>query len=115
MNTFTIDAANMPIGRVASQAAKMLMGKTLPNYARNEIAQVKVHVVNAGKLKTTAKKLRQTKFTRYSGFPGGLRTESLAQRIDRAGHEEALRKAVYGMLPINKLRTKIMKNITITA
>jgi|SRR3989344_1326549 len=111
---YTIDASNRTVGRVAAEAAAMLAGKSSVSYARNKVADIKVEISNASKLRVTGRKLHDAKHQRYSGFPGGLKSSSLAQVVAKDGYREILRKAVYGMLPINKLRTEIMKNIVIS-
>ncbi len=110
----TIDAAGTTIGRVATQAAIALMGKDEPTFERHKITGGKVTIANAGKIKIDPRKLDTVKYAQYSGYPGGLRYESLAQVLEKKGIEEVLRRAVYGMLPGNKLRPEIMKNLTVT-
>lgn len=111
---FTIDAAGKSLGRVASQAAKTLMGKTSPHYVPNIRSEVKVLIVNAGKLSLPEKKRLGKKYTAYSGYPGGLKTEQLGALSARKGHGEPLRRAVERMLPRNALRLARMKNLIIT-
>ena len=110
----TIDAAGVTIGRVATQAAVALMGKDEPTFERHIMTGGKVTIVNASKLKIDPRKLDTVKYAQYSGYPGGLRYETLAQVLEKKGVEEVLRRAVYGMLPGNKLRPEIMKNLTVT-
>lgn len=116
MNTkiTTIDAAGITIGRVATQAAVALMGKDEPTFERHTITGGTVTIVNASKIKIDPRKLDTVKYAQYSGYPGGLRYESLAQVLEKKGIEEVLRRAVYGMLPGNKLRPQIMKKLTVT-
>ncbi|OGG69582.1 hypothetical protein A3F27_00480 [Candidatus Kaiserbacteria bacterium RIFCSPHIGHO2_12_FULL_53_13] len=111
---FTIDAEGKSLGRVASQAAKTLMGKTSPDYVPNIRSDVKVLIVNAGKLSMPEKKRLGKKYTTYSGYPGGLKTERLGALNARKGHGEPLRRAIERMLPRNTLRVGRMKNLTIT-
>ncbi|MAZ40925.1 50S ribosomal protein L13 [bacterium] len=114
MATFTIDAQDRQLGRVASEAALLLRGKTTPDFKANVAPKVKVHVVNASKLNITERKAKGKVYTRYTGYPGGLREQTLEELIAKKGHGEAVRKAVYGMLPGNKLRKEMLKNLTIT-
>lgn len=114
MKTTTIDAKGMTIGRVASAAAVALMGKDEPTFERHMITGGTVAIVNAGAIKIDPRKLDTVKYAQYSGYPGGLRYESLAQVLEKKGIEEVLRRAVYGMLPGNKLRPQIMKKLTVT-
>lgn len=111
---YTIDAAGQSLGRVASAAAKMLMGKHLPDYTPNIRSQVRVTVSNASKLTTRERKMEQKTFTRYSGYPGGLKIETLGNLTKRAGYREAVRRAVARMLPNNTMRTARLKNLVVT-
>ena len=110
---YTIDAAQKSLGRIASEAAKKLMGKTDPAYTPNISSSVRVKIVNAGKLSITEKKRLAKKYTTYSGYPGGLRTERLQALNARKGPSEALRRAIERMLPRNTLRVGRMKRLDI--
>ena len=112
--TFTIDATDKVLGRVSSEAAKILNGKTLASYQRNTVAPVKVTITNASKIKISETKLGTKSYLRYSGYPGGLTKESAGKLATRKGYAELFRNAIHGMLPANKLRPIIMKNLTIT-
>lgn len=112
--TFTIDAAGRTLGRVASEAAKMLMGKTLASYTPHIRSDIKVTVVNAAKMYSRERKRKSTIYTTYSGYPGGQKRESLAHLNERKGHGEAIRRAVQRMLPNNTMRTPRMKNLIVT-
>lgn len=111
---YTIDAAGKSLGRIASLAAKTLMGKTEPSYTPNIASQVQVTVINASKLINTDKKKLGKKYTSYSGYPGGLKIEALGKLQVRKGHAEPLRRAIERMLPRNTLRVGRMKNLKIT-
>ncbi len=110
---YTINAEGRTLGRVASEAAKALMGKKLPNYVANEVADVTIVIENASKTKATEKRMLETLHEKYSGFPGGLRFKTNAEIIERKGWEELYRLAVYGMLPANKLIPLMMKKLTV--
>ncbi len=112
--TFTIDAAGRTLGRVASEAAKMLMGKTLASYTPHIRSEVVVTVVNTSKIYSRERKRKSTIYTTYSGYPGGQKKESLAHLNERKGHGEAVRRAVQRMLPNNTMRTARMKNLIVT-
>ena len=112
--TYTIDAAGRTVGRVASEAAKALMGKMSPGYTPHILSDVKVTIVNASKIYSRERKRVQTVHTRYSGYPGGIKSESIAQLAARKGHGEVIRKAIARMLPRNTMHTPRMKNVTIT-
>ena len=109
-----LDAKGMTIGRVASAAAKVLMGKDEPTFERHMITGGLVTIANAKDIKIDPRKLETVKYAMYSGYPGGLRYDTLAKVLEKKGIEEVLRRAVYGMLPPNKLRPEIMKNLTVT-
>lgn len=109
----TIDAQNRPIGRVATEAAMALMGKDKANYKDNVVSDVKVQITNASKLKISAKKMKEKIYTSYTGYPGGLKEKTLEQLIDKKGYGEVLKKAIYGMLPSNRLRALRLKNLEI--
>ena len=114
MKTHLIDATNKRLGRVASDAAQILMGKDASTFAKNLVPSVKVKIEHASKLDISAKKKAQTLYSRYSGYPGGLKQENMSHLIARKGYREALRVAIYGMLPKNNLRDHRIKNLTIT-
>ena len=111
---YKIDAQNKKIGRVASEAATYLMGKNLATYARNAAPDVKVTISNCAKASIDSKKKEDKKYITFTGFRGGINTESLGALIARKGTAEAFERAVYRMLPANSLRNKMMKNLTIT-
>ena len=110
----TIDASGKSIGRVATEAAVLLMGKHSADFARNAAAVLKVEITNASKAKISEKKMDSKTYSRYSGYPGGLKTLSLRQVAAQLGFQEVFKDAVYGMLPSNKLRPTMMKNLIIT-
>lgn len=109
----TIDAENQKLGRVASKIAHLLMGKSSLEFARNKMPVTKVTVINASKLSITEKKLKEKRYSTYSGYPGGLKKEKLEEKIAKKGMKDALKNAVSGMLPKNKLRTKMLINLKI--
>ena len=108
-----IDAEGKILGRIASEIAVSLMGKTAPSFERNIYSGFKVKVINASKLKITDKKLEEIYHTRYSGYRGGLRVLKGTETRDKRGLKELIKLAVYHMLPGNKLRREMMKNLKI--
>lgn len=110
---YTIDAQNKKIGRIASEAAALLMGKSSTSFAKNKVSDVKVEIINAEKADVNAKKKVGDTYVTYTGFRGGLNKEKLGDLITRAGMTEVLKRAVYNMIPNNKLRTPRLKNLTI--
>lgn len=113
-NTHTINAEAKKIGRIASEAAKILMGKNSTAYQPNVVADVEVRVTNAGKADISEKKKEEKIYRHYTGFPGGLIDTPLKRLIEKKGVSEAIRVAVKGMLPKNKLQAKMMKNLVVT-
>ena len=112
-HTHTIDASGKALGRVASEAAKALMGKMSPSYTPNVLSNVKVTIENATKLNFPEKKLTQKVYTTYTGYPGGLKHATLAQ-VNARNATLALRRAIERMMPRNTMRTARMKNLTIS-
>ncbi|OHA26311.1 MAG: hypothetical protein A3C06_04705 [Candidatus Taylorbacteria bacterium RIFCSPHIGHO2_02_FULL_46_13] len=113
MKTHVIDATDKKLGRVASEAAKLIMGKNLPEFTRNHLNQVSVVIENASKADISEKKLTTKTYDNYSGYPGGRRVLSASQTVARKGYRELFRKAVYGMLPTNRLRAKMIKYLIV--
>ena len=111
--TYTIDASEKIFGRVASEAAKALMGKNLPDYSANKISDVTVTIINASKTKMSERRMKETLHERYSGQPGGFREETNARILEKKGWKGLYELAVFGMLPSNKLRPLMMKHLTI--
>lgn len=109
----TVDAAGRTLGRVASEVAMSLMGKTKATFERNQYCGFPVKVINASKLRITPKKLADIFHTRYSGIPGGLRVLSGKETAEKKGLKELINLATYQMLPSNKLRRTMMKNLKI--
>ena len=114
MKKHTIDAKDKKIGRVATEAAHHLLGKDSTDYKPNVVADVNVEIVNAKLLDISPKKIDNKMYKRFSGYPGGLKEEKLGKIIKNKGFDEVLRKAVYGMLPSNKLRSLMMKRLIIS-
>ncbi len=78
------------------------------------MAPHKVIVSNASKMAISEKKMAEKKYSQFSGYPGGLKMVSMPRMIEKKGYGEVLRNAVYGMIPANKLRKQIMKNLIIS-
>ncbi len=109
----TVDAQNKKLGRLASEVAILLMGKDLTDFAKNRIPDRDIKVTNVNKLDIDERKKLTKEYRHYTGFPGGLKTETLGHLIARKGNAEAVRKAVRGMLPANKLRPAMLKHLII--
>ena len=111
---YTIDAKNKKLGRVATEAASILMGKNRTDFARHKIPNQVVHIINAASVAIDQKKRDSKIYQIYSGYPGGQRKVPLKRMIDTKGYSEVFRKAVKGMLPPNKLRAKMLKQLIVT-
>jgi large subunit ribosomal protein L13 len=109
----TIDANGKILGRVASEAAMHLMGKTKASFERNVYSGFPVKIINASKLRITVKKLDEIYHQRYSGMRGGRRVIKGTETAEKKGLKELIRLATYQMLPGNKLRRVMMKNLKI--
>ena len=112
--TYTVDAQGRSLGRVASEAASALLGKKSVHFVKNLVLPTQVSVINVGKLSLPEKRVAGKTYVRYTGYPGGLRETSMSMLIEKKGIEEAMRKAIDGMLPRNKLRNDRMKRLTIS-
>lgn len=111
---YTIDATGKKIGRIATDAAKILMNKNVPTFEKNKLPTNTVTIVNASKVSVTDKKLSTKIYPRYSGHPGGFKTPTMQQVVAKKGFAEIFRDAIVGMLPKNKLQKQMMKHLTIT-
>ena len=105
-----IDAANQPVGRLATAVAKMLRGKHKPDFTPHVDCGDNVVIINAEKVVFTGNKWQQKKYIRYTGYPGGQR-EMRAEEMLVKKPKEIMEHAVKGMLPKNRLANKLMKNL----
>lgn len=110
----TIDAAGKHVGRVASRAAKELLGKASVEFQKNLALPVEVTIVNAAEIVFSGKKEGQKTYARYSGYPGGLKKVPV-RKVQEKDTTAPLRLAIEGMLPRNRLRKSRMKNLHIFA
>ena len=113
MAEHTIDATKKSIGRVASQAAVLLMGKDTPAFQKHVLSPVNVKITNASRAILHAKKMDQSIHKRYSGYPGGLTITVWKEVVAKKGYGELFRVAVAGMLPKNKLRAQRLKRLIV--
>ena len=111
---YVVDAEGKTLGRLATQIADTLRGKRKPEYTPHVDTGDFVIVVNAEKIHVTGKKLDQKMVYRHSGFPGGLKTRTLREQLDRRP-TEVIRKAVKGMLPKNKLAAAQLTKLKVYA
>jgi large subunit ribosomal protein L13 len=112
--TYTIDATDKVLGRLATEAAFILQGKKSPDYAPNKVGSDKVIIFNISKIMLTGKKLEDKNYRSYSGYPGGVKTVFLKEMIEK-DPTEPLKRAIYDMLPKNKLRSRFMENLKLYA
>lgn len=109
-----IDASGKVLGRLATEIAKILMGKNKPQYVSYLDIGDFVVVTNASQIKVTGKKMKDKTYTRHSGYPGGLRVETFDKMIVRKP-EHIIEHAVAGMLPHNKLGRQMIKKLKVFA
>lgn len=107
---YTIDASGKILGRLAAEIAFLLQGKNEPDYAPQINKTEEIVIINTSKLRVSGKKNDQKKYHRHSGYPGGLKTE-IYKDVFKKDPNEVLRRAIYGMLPKNKLRIKMMRKL----
>lgn len=105
-----IDAQGKILGRLATEIAVLLRGKQKPDFVLNQNMGDFVTVINVDKIKTSGKKIEQKKYYHHTGYLGGLKSESL-KVLFKKDPGEVLRRAVFGMLPKNKLRAKWIKKL----
>jgi len=111
--THTIDASGKPLGRLAVEIAILLRGKHKPTFTPNKDEGDFVVVKNVEKMKITGKKMDNKIYYHHSGYPGGLKKVPM-RKIFEKDPGEILRKTVWGMLPKNKLRSRMIKRLKIT-
>jgi large subunit ribosomal protein L13 len=109
-----VDASGKTLGRLATQIADILRGKRKPEYTPHIDVGDFVVVVNAGKIAVTGNKREQKRYYRHSGYPGGLRSRTLGDQLERHP-EEVIRRAVRGMLPRNRLARRQITKLKVYA
>lgn len=107
-----VDAKDKVLGRLATKVATILMGKNKVIYSPHQDTGDEVIVINAKLIKITGNKLGQKEYKRYSAYPGGLNTETLAT-VMKKKPERVIMHAVHGMLPKNKLGAKLLKKLRV--
>ena len=109
---FVVDATDQTLGRLASQVARILMGKENPQYTTFLDTGDHVIVINAEKVRVTGMKAEQKAYHRYTGYPGGLRSEDFNKRFDRKP-ELIIEDAVSRMLPKTKLGKQMFTKLKV--
>mgnify|MGYP005852626985 CR=1 FL=1 len=111
---FVVDAKDQTLGRLATQVATLLRGKHKPIYAPHADVGDFVIVINADKIRVTGNKLDQKIYYRHSGYPGGIKSRTLRELLNRYP-DRVIRLAVRGMLPKNRLGRATIKKLKIYA
>jgi large subunit ribosomal protein L13 len=111
---YVVDATDLPLGRLASEVAKLLRGKHKPTYAPHMDGGDFVIVLNAAQVAVTGNKEEAKMYYRHSGYPGGLRAENLRQLRERQP-ERIVETAVRGMLPKNRLGRRLITKLKVYA
>lgn len=111
LKPITINAKDQVLGRIATQVAFYVQGKHLVDYAPHKDIPQEIIINNIKNIIVTGKKQQQKIYYRHSGYPGGLYERTYEEQFKR-DPTQVVRKAVYGMLPSNKLRSKRMNRIT---
>ncbi len=111
---YVLDAAEAPLGRVATKAATLLTGKGKPMFTQHIDTGDYVIIINADKLVVTGNKADGKKYYRHSGYPGGLKQTTLGDKLAKDSTEVVV-KAVRGMLPVNKLRPGRLQRLKVYA
>jgi large subunit ribosomal protein L13 len=111
---YVIDAAERPLGRLATQVASVLRGKHHPEYSPHLSLGDHVVVVNADKIHLSGNKRTTKRYYRYSGYPSGLKVRTLQEMMDK-DVTKVVRLAVKGMLPSNRLGRRLLKHLRVYA
>lgn len=111
---YLIDAKGMNLGRLSTKIAEILMGKHKPTYTPNVITGDVVVVINGAKIKVTGNKMTGKFYYRHSGYPGGLTETSLKEMLEKHPNR-VIEHSVAGMLPKNKLKAEMLKNLKVYA
>ncbi len=109
-----VDASGKTLGRLATQIADILRGKRKPEYTPHIDTGDFVVVINAREVAVTGNKREQKRYYRHSGYPGGLRSRTLGEQLERRP-EEVIRRAVRGMLPRNRLARRQITKLKVYA
>ncbi|MEK7595120.1 MAG: 50S ribosomal protein L13 [Patescibacteria group bacterium] len=105
-----MDASSEVLGRFATRVATLLIGKHKPSFSANLDMGDKVVIINAEKINVTGRKMVNKKYYKHSGYPGGFKEETLANLL-ATKPEDVIKKAVWGMLPVNKMRKHRMLDL----
>ena len=109
---YVVDASELPLGRLATEVARLLMGKSKPMYAHHIDTGDNVIIINSDRLVVTGKKLEDKKYYKHSHYPGGLTESNMKFELEKDS-TKVVYSAVRGMLPVNKLRDERLKRLKI--
>jgi len=107
-----VDAENRVLGRLATEVAILLRGKRKPEFVNFLDSGDFVIVINAERIKLTGKKIEQKKYYSHSGYPGGIKEKTMKELMETKP-EEIIKKAVWGMIPKNKLGREVYKKLKV--
>lgn len=110
--TYTIDATGKILGRLAVEVANLLRGRNKASFVRYRDMGESVVIFNADKLKVSGNKMKKKIHYRFSGYPGGLKAIKLEDFMEKDSRE-VFKKAVFGMMPKNRLRSQAIKRLKI--
>ncbi len=114
MTTHTIDAKGKKLGRIATEAAKLLMEKDSPAFEKHKKGGATVLITNASGISFTEKRVSEVRYKRASGYQGNFIEETIKDVRGKCGIAEVVRRAVKGMIPSNKLRPGMLKRLEVT-
>jgi len=109
---FVVDAKDQTLGRLATRIAEIIRGKHKPIFSPHVDVGDYVIVLNSDKIHVTGRKLDQKRYYRHSGYPGGFKSVTLRQMLEK-NPERVVYQAVHGMLPKNKLGRKMVKRLKV--
>lgn len=112
IETVEFDAAGVVLGRLATQVSTVLRGKDRPGFRPNLVCGRKVRVINAAKIVMTGRKIDEKKYYRHTGYIGNLKTVT-AKELMATNPAEIIERAVGGMIPDNRLKKIILKNLEV--
>ena len=112
--TYKIDAKGKSVGRVATEAASVLMGKNSVAFQKHLVAPVEVVIENASKATIAPSKMGEVHTKLFSGYPGGLKERTIGYTIEKKGYAEVFLRAISRMIPRNRLHKSRMKNLKVT-
>lgn len=111
---YVVDATDVILGRLSTVVASHIMGKNKPQFSPHAMTGDTIIVINAAKVATSGNKLLQKKYYRHSGYPGGLKETTLEEMLEK-NPKYVIEHAVKGMLPKNKLATKMLGRLHVYA